>query len=430
MGDGVRGVVFRAGDLDWHVTNDWLKEWTYATAWQEALRHGRLPWFLADSFQTTNRLLANPETVASPHVIALRWLSPGTFLVLNAAICAGVGVVALSRLCQALTLSPLISFAVFAVFLLNGHIVSHLSAGHLQWITCWLLPCLFLFLFRAGTGDRTARTETGLALSLMAMTMLGGWHVFVWSVIFVTAWALADRSRWMFALRVALWTGSLTAFRIAPAAAVYASSANIFLGGYPSVGVLVGALVGEPRDAINGLSWWEYDAFVGWVGFALVCAGAGAIDRARRASAEHQWWLPSVVLLALSSSDLYKWTLFRLPGFVSERVSTRLVLLTVLGFTLIGSAILNRWAAQPSGRLWRTASVGAAGALMLPLLFRANLFRPAPAQVPAALPASVLAMQPVGLSYSVSVGIGAAISLFALALALRHQRARPTLANC
>ena len=86
----------RAGDLDWASTNDWLKEWTYATAWQEALRSGRLPWFLAQTFQGTDRLLANPEAILAPHVVLLRWMTPGAFLTLNAMICAGIGTAALA----------------------------------------------------------------------------------------------------------------------------------------------------------------------------------------------------------------------------------------------------------------------------------------------------------------------------------------------
>ena len=41
----VGGIVwfFRAGDLDWHGSGDWKKEWTYFTAWHEALARGRLP---------------------------------------------------------------------------------------------------------------------------------------------------------------------------------------------------------------------------------------------------------------------------------------------------------------------------------------------------------------------------------------------------
>ena len=63
---------FRFGDLNWHATPDWVKEWTYYTALHESFSHGRLPWFLNATFQGTDRFFANPETNIAPRPSCLR----------------------------------------------------------------------------------------------------------------------------------------------------------------------------------------------------------------------------------------------------------------------------------------------------------------------------------------------------------------------
>ena len=72
-----------------------------------------------------------------------------------------------------------------------------------------------------------------------------------------------------------------------------------------------------------------------------------------------------MTLVILSTFDIYKWTLFKLPGFVSERVATRLVIVGVLGLALVGSTQLDRWVRREPNRSWRIAAVGLATALLL-----------------------------------------------------------------
>jgi len=421
----IGGIVwfFRAGDLDWHGTGDWKKEWTYNSAWHEALTRGRLPWYLNEVFQTTNRFFANPETTVGPQVILLRWIPIGRYYAAVAAACMAIGVTVLHRLARELDFSPLVSLLVLALFLMNGHLIAHLGAGHLQWIACFAFPSVFLYLIRAARGDTSAQTRARLALSLMLMLVVGGWHPFVWCVIFIAAWTIADRSRWAFGAGVGAMTAGLAAFRVVPAMTVYASSHNVFLSSYPSIAILVAALVGYARDGINDLFWFEYDAFVGWVGFAIVLAGLTVpLNRSWR-SAASSLWVPSATLILLSTFDIYKWTLFKLPGFVSERVATRLVIVGVLGLALIGSTELDRWVRRESNRSWRIAAVGLATAfLLLQLVLRTNLLRPAPDQGLGPAAVNVLSTQPVETSYAGSVVAGVGISLASLAVAIRQWR--------
>ena len=224
-------------------------------------------------FQTTNRFFANPETTVGPQVILLRWIPIGPYYAAVAAAGMAIGVTVLHRLARELDFSPLVSLLVLALFLMNGHLIAHLGAGHLQWIACFAFPSVFLNLLRAARGDTSAQTRARLALSLMLMLVVGGWHPFVWCVIFIAAWTIADRSRWFFGAGVGVLTARLAAFRVVPAFTVYALSHNLFLSNYPSIAILVAALVRYARDGINDLFWFDDHAFVGWVGFAIVAAG-------------------------------------------------------------------------------------------------------------------------------------------------------------
>ena len=130
-----------------------------------------------------------------------------------------------------------------------------------------------------------------------------------------------------------------------------------------------------------------------------------------------------MTLTILSIFDIYKWTLFKLPGFVSERVATRLVIVGVLGFALIGSTQLDRWVRRESHRNWRIAAVGLATALLLlQLVLRTNQLRPGPDQGLGPAAVNVLSIEPVDTTYAVSVVAGVVISLASLAFAIRQWR--------
>jgi len=122
--------LFHAGRVPW-TEGDWREEWTFFFAWKQALGDGTLPYYLGTAMQGTERYLANLQTPMMPYVAGLALVSVKTFLLFHIIVVyiAGfLGAIALRRE-MALGLLPWMMF-VF-VFTLNGHIVSHLSVGHL-----------------------------------------------------------------------------------------------------------------------------------------------------------------------------------------------------------------------------------------------------------------------------------------------------------
>lgn len=410
----VAGVVwfFRGGDVDWFATPDWAKEWTYLAALHDSLGRGQLPWFFTETFQGTNRFFANPETNVAPHALLLAWVDGPTFVVLQFAILLSIGLLAARRLALDLRLGPVASLTFLLIFLMNGHLIAHLETGHLQWVGYVLLPGVFLFVHRAATGDFSRRTQAGLALTLALVALVGGWHVFVWCVIWIGVFIALDRSRWRFGASLSLLVAGLSALRVVPALWFYDVPSPEFVGSYQRLSILAAGLIGDARRTTDGLNWWEYNAFVGWVGFVVVATGLTApFGRTRRHSVAALWG-PSVAMLVLSTYNIYAWTLFRLPGFESQRVATRLLVVAMLGFALIACVQLDGWLARRPLSRWRAGALALAGlVLAAQLVAHTNSRRPRPDQG-AGIPAhAVVSDRRPEAAYAASVFAGAAITL-------------------
>jgi hypothetical protein len=405
---------FRFGRVDWAQNQDWQKEYTYGTALKEAVTTRTMPYYLWDPLQRTDRYLADLETIAAPHALLLSVLDVGAFLPLNVLAAFLVGAYALVRLGRVVPLSPFTWTVFLTIFLFNGHIANHVGAGHLQWAAYFLLPWIYLCVVRVSRGDETPGNATALALTLSAMIFIGGWHVFVWSWLYLLFFCVVSRHRLAFLGRASLIVAGLSAFRLLPAIVTFGGGANEFLGSYHHLSVLAAALVGDPHSTIDNLYWWEYDLYVGFAGLVLLVLGAlplnGPANRLGR-----DLLLPNAALLTLSMYDLYAYTFFRLPGFVSERVATRLAIMTMLGLALAGCARVDKAKLWSSGRAtaWSVGVLLAGWLLALQLVVRAEAVRPLAAR--SAPPVvSGLRNKPVQATYFRSVWGGAVISLVTL----------------
>ena len=418
----------RFGAIDLNQGPDWQKEWTYYTALKEALAAGRLPWTLRQQFQGTDQYLSNPETVFAPQVIALRWLTIQHFVLAQLLCYSAIGLSCILRLARELRFGALASLIVSMLFLLNGHVLSHLAQGHGQWVAYLLIPCVFLVIHRAANDHTSRANQVQLALALTGMVAVGGWHVFVWCSIFIAAFVAVCREAWRFVAGAALITVGLSAFRILPAVLVFGASGNEYLGSFDSLSNFAIALIGEPRVFMNGLDWWEFDTFIGWMGLVLLCLGVTLPLAPSRTKSLDYLWAPSLTMVVLGFYDIYRISLFQLAGFSSERVASRLVIVGVLGLVLIGCLQLNDWLRSTSAHRRRALVALATLFLAIQLIARAEAGRPARdrGQPP---PVDVIKSDPPELIYKISVFGGLSISLAAAVLALRRlwtsQSARP-----
>ena len=221
------------------------------------------------------------------------------------------------------------------VFTLNGHIISHLSVGHLPWAAYFLSPWI---------------------------VGLGGAHVARQSVVTECCDVRRDvrrhdSHRRMACLRLVVALHGLRLSRPAPSnrgggpdwpddgvARCRASGAGgrhlrrwlqhfrerlskqVAACSPPSL---------RPRYANDLLDPWELDAYVGYTGFLLLCLGSIPFRQSAKRFL-NVLLLPTAALILLSLGDVYERTLFRLPGFVSERVTSRFIILPILWLTLAG----------------------------------------------------------------------------------------------
>ncbi len=408
FGLGILAWLFHLGQFPW-TEGDWREEWTFFVAWKQALRSGGLPYHLAAAMQGTERYLANLQTPLMPYVIALRFVDVSGFVLFHLAFVFAVGFMGAVALRRELGLRLLPWTVFLLVFTLNGHIVSHLSVGHLPWAAYFLIPWMLLSAIRTARGDRSWRMVLICAATFGAMILIGGWHVFVWSLLFMAFSCLLSRQRISALLWIGVITALLAAARLAPAVATFGTGANTFISGYPTVVSMLAALVTSPiRDA--RLEPWELDAFVGFGGFLLLCLGAIPF-REPATRFMNVLLLPTALLLILSLGNVYQHTLFRLPGFVSERVTTRLIILPVLWLALAGAVRLDAW--------WRRARFSLATAVpvllgawfaAMQLILRAQVWRPHAGSALDALPGEVLKTAAAEPSYFWAFWCGAAIS--------------------
>lgn len=400
--------LFRGGQFPW-TEGDWREEWIFFTAWAQALHAGNLPYYLGTAMQGTERYLANLQTPMMPYVVALAWMSVNAFVLLHMALVYGAGFLGVVALRRELSLGFFPWTLFLLLFTLNGHIVSHLSVGHLPWIAYFLVPWVLVSAVRISRGDRSWRTVTMCAAAFAGMILVGGWHVFVWSLLFMTFACLLPLAR----VRLLIWIGVITALlaavRLVPAVATFGTGANTFISGYPSFASLLASLAGEPvRDA--RLDPWELEAYVGYAGLFLLCLGAIPFRHAGRRYL-NGLLVPTCVLVVLSLGNVYGDTLFRLPGLVSERVTTRLIILPILWLGLAGVVRLDSWW-RDARMSWPVAVPVLLGAwfFALQLILRAQVWRPHVGTTEA-LPLEVLKAGPVEPLYLWAFWCGAAVSM-------------------
>jgi hypothetical protein len=292
---------FHAGRIDWQQTGDWGKDWLYYSAARQAVTELRLPYYIAMTLQNTDQYLANPETMWAPHVVLLPLLGLQYFFVVHMTACFIAGFVALARLRRELNLS-LYSFAIFALlFILNGHITSHLGQGHTQWSAYFLLPWILLCLVRFSSGDGSRGNTVTLAVTLAAMIAVGGWHVFIWSLLFTIAWCARSLKGVRFVAPALVMVGALSAYRLVPVLAAFVPESAEFFGGNPPW-LLPQALAGDIGRAVGKLEWWEYDAYIGYVGFVVLLMGLVPRPKAGGRRLIDEFRQPSLMLIGLCSS--------------------------------------------------------------------------------------------------------------------------------
>lgn len=436
------GLVHWGYFLNWGVVPFDLHDWTQAGAYFSFLRQAalsnQLPLHIGSTLSTTERYLARPDTLVSPHYYLLRLLEPGPFTLANLLLLFSVGFVGLLLLKRRYNLSPAAFTVLFALFNFNGNLTAHTAVGHTVWTGYYFLPFFALLVLKAVEGETPGwRWALLVALTLFAMALQGSFHFVLWCLIFLLAWGVFSPKFLLPALKAAASSLLLGLFRLLPPAVEFIGGGKDFISGFPTVADLFPAMLTlkYPAEALAGpfksLGWWEVDAYVGLLGFAFL-AFFGLYRTWERGGARRGLLAPIAVLTFLSIGQVYA-LVNRLPIPLtdSERVSSRffilpLVLLAVLGSIHLQEFLSGRGRAGLSERLFGLGLL----ALLLHDLFQHSrlwrvtemysLFTSTPVDIRAAV------TNHPDPPYFTALVVGAAVSLLTffilLALALAEKR--------
>jgi hypothetical protein len=317
---------------------DWPKEYLNYSLLAQALVERIVPYHVQDALGRVDPFLGIPETVLSPQIALLTRLDPAAFVMVNTALMFSLGFLGTLLIRSRYRLSLVAFTAMFLLFNFNGHIVSHLAAGHSMWNGYFLLPFLCLYVLEIVEERRPwTGTVPRLALVLFGMVLQGSLHLAVCSGWFVLLLGLFRRKHLRAAASALGLALLLSAGRLLPAAVAYWGTRPIFLSGYPTLFDVFEGLVAlrDYRYPSVVLGWWEYDIFVDIVGLAFI-AYFGVYLRFRPSvTADRTAFgaldLPLAVMALFSLSHFHGLlATLPLPLVGPERVATRFVVVPLV----------------------------------------------------------------------------------------------------
>lgn len=346
----------RLDTQDWRLTRSYWDTLTYAIDTRE------IPFFTADGIAHTERFIGDPDPSWSPLIVVADKMSPAEFALINTLLLYAVGFAGLLLIRRRYSLS-LVSFAVlFLLFNFNGFITSHMSVGHFTWAGYYGFPFLILFLLEMIEGDDRVALRAGLKTGVViaCMALVGSFHMIVW-----WGWALLIfglfTPRRLVAVVVAIASaGLLSAYRYLPVAFAMSDYEMEFRTGFPTLQYLLDGLTAVRTfdytyhlesaldlRALMGLKWWEFDMFVGYLGFAFMAVFGIGLRFMRRESLRGLRYaeldMPIALMAAFSMSLLFE-PIFNmpLPFLNSERVTSRFFIIPLLLLVTVGCIRFDR----------------------------------------------------------------------------------------
>lgn len=333
---------------------------------QNALRAGEWPLHMAGNGSlhgVTDRFLALPDVITSPQTVALLFMPATQFVVLDVLIHYTMGFAGLLLLRKHLGWSLVTLTMAFLLFLFNGHILAHYSVGHFSWGPYFLFPVIAWLLLRFLDGDDSWRSVACFAGVMCYMVLAGGQHHVTWVLLLLALLApFCGRRAWWLAA-VAIASGLLSAVRLLPPVLELHAFRDAGLVadviGFPSVSHLLGAVVMLRREtpafneALPGNIWfydsafYEFNAFVGVVGLALI--GLGVYLWLRAAAPRYSVLaVPAFAMVALSLGSAYRVVrLFAIPMLDGERYTARLFSLPLLVLIVMAATAIDRALSDP-----------------------------------------------------------------------------------
>ncbi len=361
-------VLFVAGVFLWGKFLNWgdipfdFHDWAEVNAprlafIRDAVIKGELPLHMPDGSalrNITDRYMSLPDVILSPQVCLMRWLEVGPFILVNTLLFYSLGMLGLLWFRRRFRLGLVPFTLLFFLFNFNGHILTHMSIGHITWNGYFLFPWVLALLFQLLDGDHSWGWVAKMALLLFLMYLNGSYHHFVWVLLFLGLLAIANPPHFRTIIKAGLFSVLLSMVRLLPPALHLADFDDEFLGGYPTLMDVWNSLVQvrfpadslSIRSMLSPLGWWEYSLYLGLAGTIFLLAfGVLRWLRRREGSAGYPaLLLPVIGIALLSIGRIYRLLrLVPIPLLSGERASIRMMILPLVVLLILAASEYQEW---------------------------------------------------------------------------------------
>ncbi len=363
-------LLYLGGIVCWGIFFNWTRwpdtfhDWADITAprltfLKNAITSGQLPLHTAQPAMlgdiASTRFLAIPDVILSPQIIFLRFLRVNQFTLFDICFLFTLGFFGLIWLRRTQKLSLLAFTIIYVLFSFNGHLLAHISVGHLTWGGYFLFPWFIVLIFellQAGKGSWLWVLKASLLLLLIILQ--GSYHQFIWLLFFMGLLGIFVPRFFGWLLATGVTSVLVSMVRLLPEVSLLGQLENAFVTGYPDILSIINSMIRidlPQKGPIQGLTanigTWETTLYVSLFGavFILYFGMYKTLQDSDREQNFHLLLFPILGILLLSLENIYYpiQKLVPIPIFTGERVPTRIISLALV-FTLILAGIqFQKW---------------------------------------------------------------------------------------
>lgn len=358
------GIFLWGFYFNWGRWSDSFHDWAEITAprltvLKNAITTGQIPFhtaipaILGDI--TSNRFLAIPDIILSPQIILLRVLRVNQFSLFQIIFLFSLGFLGLVWIQRTQKLSLLTFTVIFFLYNFNGHILAHLSIGHLTWGGYFLFSWFAVLIFELLDGKGSWLWAAKVSLLLFFILLQGSYHQMIWLLLFIELLGIFLPRHFWLLLGTSVLTVFLSMVRLLPEVSLLGKLDNAFMTGYPDVFSLIQSMIqivlpGE-KGSINQLTanigYWETTIYIGVIGLIFLVY-FGFFRTLTDPEIEHSYrlvLLPVLGLYCLSFEKVFSTIqkVLPIPIFTGERVSTRLVSLAFVFLLFLAGIGFQKW---------------------------------------------------------------------------------------
>lgn len=359
----VIGAILWAYILNWGQINfmyhDWAEGIGHRVAFlQNAVLTDQLPLHMPDPSalrNVTDRYISVPDTIMSPQVLLLSYMTLGNFVVFNTVFLYILGFLGMWQISRRYSLSPIPFTAMFFIFAFNGRITDLIVVGDIHWAGYFLMPWFVYFMLQAIEGPVGWAWTFKLSLFFLILYLQGSFHLFTISLTFMMLTGLFNFRLFLPMLRGGTFAIFASMVRILPAALVSGKFDVAFLSGFDTFAQLVSSMMNlklAVRDQVfrntplNPLGWWEMDHYIGLLGFIFLLVFCLSVWVRRREGQfdYRELIIPVMAMVLFSVGRIFKpISMLEIPILSSQRVSTRFFVLALVVMVILAGIGMQRY---------------------------------------------------------------------------------------